>query len=405
MLSALFVAWMNVQAGIIAKSNQTKKLSSSSDGRLNGTSVDSSHQSSDVSKVSQDVDMVFIAAQNCLEQLKTVLSEGNELEYSQDTVALNSMVGNTIKTWGCASRFALLHPTTSSASRDASHGVQEMLKISKIVKDRAGFDNVNNNDFDDDEQAYFNFQLIGQSYAEIISQLHQIDSVLVESTVTKKKDGVSTSPTSFFSKEIAHVERMLNEFDMYSKKLSPRGNYTSESTALRHRLYKEILIGCTKLTSPSDYGHGIRLCKLIMDQLSWQEANCNYDDNSGKYINVRDRPNITDLYTDMALLTSTMIPIPQERAYVLTTIWQNAKLFFRQKLDRSTHRSTYYRNSYATVNQSRLIGSMRMAMGDWEGTKSFIPNLDEWRSLPTIRTRARGNTWLAFVQDLLKNSA
>jgi hypothetical protein len=345
--------------------------------------------------------MVFVAAQNCMEELKTVLTEGSKPKNSQDAEALKSMIGNTIKTWGCASRFALLHPTTSSASCDASHGVQEMLNIAKSVKDKAGFDDDNKNDLDDDdEQAYFNFQLIGQSYAEIISQLHQIDSAL-ESTAKKKEDDTSSSFT-FFSKEIAHVERMLNEFDTYSKNLSPRGNYSSESTALRHRLYKEILTGCSKLTSPSDYGHGIRLCKLIMDQLSWQEANCNYDD-SGKYINGRNRPHVTDLYADMALLTGTFVPIPQERAYVLTTIWQNAKPFFRQKLDRSTHRSTYYRNSYATVNQSRLIGSMRMAMGDWEGTEKFMRNFDEWRSFPT--RRARGNTWLAFVQDLLKNSA
>jgi hypothetical protein len=199
---------------------------------------------------------------------------------------------------------------------------------------------------------------------------------------------------------------MLNEFDLYSRKISPQGTYTAESMALRHRLYREILIGCAKLTSPSDYGHAMRLCKLIMDQLLQQEANTacyevgrsttgrNHNNHHGRNYH-HDRPIITDIFVDMAHLTGSIVPIPQERTYVLTTLWQSAKPFIRRKTGRSNH---------ATVHPARLISAMRNAMGDWEGTESFIRHFDEWRCLPT-RRRVRGNSWLAYVQDLLKKTA
>ncbi len=390
-ISAEIISWMNVQAGIITKANQTKKSSiSSSEGLLNDNALDSLPQTSGESQVPQDVEMVFVAAKNCTEQLQAILYA--QPERSQDIEALTSMVVNTIQTWGYASRFALLHPATSSAPLDTSYGVHGMLNVAKLVKDRAESDDNNNDivDDDDEERAYFNIQLLGQSYAEIISQLHQVDSAL---EAPSKEPSISSF--SYFSREIAHVERMLNEFDLQSKKISPQGNFPSERTALYHRLYKEILTGCSRLTSPSDFGHVMRLCKLIMDQLLWQEANC-CNDESGNNRNGRNHniPNITGLYADMALLTGTIVPIPQERTYVLTTIWQNAKQFFRRKPDRS---------ACATVNQAQLVGAMRMAMGDWEATESFIRYIDECRWSPT-RRRVRGNTWLAFVQDLMKNT-
>ena len=385
-ISAEIISWMNVQAGIIAKANQTKKssLSSSSEGRLNGISLDSPLQTSDENKVPQDVEMVFVAAKNCMQCLQTVLSA--QPERSQDIEALTSMVINTIQTWGYASQFALLHPATLSATLDTSYGVHEMLNVAKLVIGRTESDDNKNDDiFDDEERAYINFQLLGQSYAEIISQLHQIDSA-------SEAPSMEVSSFSYFSREIAHVERILNEFDVQSKKISPQDNFSSESTELRIRLYKEILIGCARLTSPSDFGHVMRLCKLIMDQLLWQEANCccvESGNNRNGHIHL---PDITSLYADMALLMGTIVPVPQERTYVLTIIWQNAKQFFRPKSDRST---------YATVNQARLIGAMRMAMGEWEATESFMRYFDEWRWLPA-RRRVRGNTWLAFVQDLIR---
>lgn len=399
-LSAQIIAWKNVQAGIIAKANQTKRSSSSSsssDGQLNGTSMESS-QLNNGSKVSRDAEMAFVAAQNCMEHLRTIMPEIKPASV-HDNLALISMSCDTIQTWGCASRYALQHPTLSG-SLDASHGVHEMLKVarwydSKIEKDGASADGGINDD--NNLQGYFNFHLIGEIYSEIISQLHQLDSAL-DSCTTTEVDSTSTH----FSREIANVERMLNDFDVCSRNISSQMYMTADSKALRHKLYKEILTGCAGgLTSPADHGHAIRLCKLIMGQLLWQHEKFNLDIGDGRGPSSFHSPrpdDVTEIFASIASLTGTVVPIPQERTYVLTVLWQNAKPFFERRQQK--FESSKYYHSVMVVDKARLIGAMRMAMGDSELTEPFIRSFDEQRRQP--RRKARGNTWLSFVEDLLR---
>jgi hypothetical protein len=217
---------------------------------------------------------------------------------------------------------------------------------------------------------------MGETYAKIISQLHQIDSASDSDTTT----------TCYFLRELADVEKMLQDYDLYSRSHFPEGDFTPQSKALRHRMYEEILQGCAGVKSSADYGHVARLCRLIMEQLSWLDERC-LDNANG---NVKD--DITDIFVGIALLAGTTVTNPHERTYVLTVMWNNAKHFFQR---RSKHESS----SYATVDRARLIGAMRMAMKDSEQTEPFLRNFDK---RPPKRS-GRGNTWLAFVEELLGN--
>jgi hypothetical protein len=208
--------------------------------------------------------------------------------------------------------------------------------------------------------------------------------------------------TPFFLREIADVERMLYAYDSYSRTHYPEGNFTIESNALRHRLYKEILRGCAGVKSSADYGHVIRLCRLIMDQLSWLDERCldnnnNNGNTNGNYTSfVKD--DITDIFVDMALLAGTTITNEHERTYVLSVMWNNAKHFFEWNSSSRYEGGSGSNSNYATVDKARLIGAMRMAMKDSELTEPFLRNFDE---RPPKR-KGRVNTWLAFVEDILR---
>lgn len=351
-LGGEIIAWKNVQAGRIARVEEEE----TSESRRNGENLINS---------SKDVELAFAAAQNCMQYLRDNFTELPQLGGPQDTAAMISMFRHTIESWGCASRFALVHPT-KSVSLDTSHGVHEMLKIARL------FDAKIDEDEPDEEHAQSTLRLMGESYAEIMSQLHQIDSAVDSDAET----------TCYFSKEIPSVERMLRDYDFMSRNVP--SDFSPESKALRHRLYKEFLRGCAGVKSPADYGHVARLCKLIQEQLSWQDEQC-------QDIGVQE--DITDIFADQAHLMGTVIEIPEERMYVLTVLWNNARPFFgrRRKLEGS---------KYATVDRARIIGAMRMAMGDSELTEDFLNNFD--RKPP--RRKARGNTAMSFVQDMMKKN-
>ena len=219
--------------------------------------------------------------------------------------------------------------------------------------------------------------LIGKSYAEIASQMHQIDSAVDSDDAT----------ICYFLLKFAHVERMLRDYEFYSRKhFSQSSSFTSESKAVRHRLYKEILRGCSGVKSPRDYGHVIRVCKLIMDHLTWQDEQCWRGGG-------RVEEDITDIFVDIAHLTGTVVKSPHERMYVLTMIHNNASRFFER-------RKKFEASSYATVDRARLIGAMRMAMGESELTEPFLRNFDKRKP----KKRARGNTAMSFVEEMLKKN-
>jgi hypothetical protein len=361
-LSAQIISCRNVQAGIVSKANETKQSSFGDENAVESVNV------GDKSNMLRDVEMTFAAAENCMQNLKDLFPR-SKLNGVQDTVAMLSMLTHTVEAWGCASRFALLNPT-GSPSLDASHGVHEMLKITRL------FDSKINGEETDEGEAHTILHLMGETYAEVISQLHHIDAASDSDTMT----------ACYFSRELADVEKMLHDYEFYSRSHFPHGNFTPESKALRRRIYKEALRGCAGVKSSADYGHVVRLCRLIMEQLSWLDERC-LDSENG---NVKD--DITDIFVDIALLAGKTVRNPHERTYVLTVMWNNATHFFER-------RKKHEGSSYATVDKARLIGAMRMAMEDSELTEPFLRNFDK---RPPKR-RGRGNTWLALVEELLGN--
>jgi len=367
-LSAQIIAWKNVQAGIMTRLGERKELSSSEDD-LTSETVDSDNES----KIRRDVETIFASAQSCKQLLEKFYP--NELNSTQDTNALKaftSMFTHTIQAWGCASRVTLLYPT-SSVLLDTSHGVDEMLKIARLFDDKLGADE------SEEEHAQHMLRLVGTSYAEIASQLYQIDSDVDSDAETRYESSISGR--TIFLEKFSHIERMLRDYDFYSRKQFSQGMFTPESKSVRHRLYKEVLQGCAGVTLPADCGHVVRVCKLIMDNLSWQEEQCQ----DGV------QEDITEIFVDMALLAGTVVKVPDERMYVLTAIHNNASRFFKRK-------KSFETSSYATVDRAALVGAMRMAMGDSELTEPFLRHFDK---RPT-KQKARGNTAMAFVEEMMR---
>eukprot|EP00585_Thalassiosira_rotula_P003733 CAMPEP_0196152444 /NCGR_PEP_ID=MMETSP0910-20130528/35472_1 /TAXON_ID=49265 /ORGANISM="Thalassiosira rotula, Strain GSO102" /LENGTH=126 /DNA_ID=CAMNT_0041416029 /DNA_START=210 /DNA_END=590 /DNA_ORIENTATION=- len=122
-----------------------------------------------------------------------------------------------------------------------------------------------------------------------------------------------------------------------------------------------------------------------MDHLSWQNEQCH--DSGG----ARVEEDITSLYVNIALLMGTVVKSPHERMHVLTTVHDNARQFF-------AHKRRFRTSSYATVDRSRLMGAMRMAMGGSELTEPFIRNFDE----QTPKRRVQEKTAMSYVHEMLR---
>jgi len=367
-LSAYVIAWKNVQAGMMAR--LVKNGESSSEANI----VSYSDESGNASRMLGDADKIFAAARNCKHFLEETFSgwskSDDSIDIVADAMAFKTMFTHTIQAWGCASRFALLHPT-SPVTLDTSRGIDEMLKIARLFDTKI--------DADESEQNVQHIlPLLGRSYAEIASEIYQIDSALDPDEGT----------TCHFILKIAHIERMVRDYEFYYQKhFSQSSSFMSESKSVRHQLYEEVLRGCTCVRSPRDHGHVVRVCKLIMDHLSWQDEQCQ------NYGGGRVEEDITEIYVKIARLMENVVTSPHERMYVLTTIYKNAKPFFEQK-------KRFLANRYATVDRERLIGAMRMAMGDHESTETF---LQKFEKLPP-KKRARGNTAMSFVEEMLKKN-
>ena len=366
-LSAQIVAWKNVQDGKVKRINEAPKIERTYPLQENGS--DQGHG------MQMDVETVFTAAQNCTKFLGEILQDRNMscVEDPQNAAALLSMFTHTIQAWSCASQFSLLHPT-SSISLDASHGVSKMLDIGRVFHTKLCDDN-------SEEYSQHVLSLMGQVYSEIAIQLQRIDSAECSSS-----DEANT--VSHFCYEIADIERMLRDYEIYSRIHLQSSTFTSASKAIRFALYKDTLRGCTAVKSPRDYGHVIRLCNLIMDHVSWQNKNC-HEIRSGNDQGA-DKDDITDIFVNIAFLTQTVVENAHERMYVLTAVYKNASPFFAQK-------KKFQVSSYAVVDRARLIGAMRKAMGDSELTEPFLHNFEERRQ----KRKPVGNTAMSFVYEMM----
>ena len=364
-LSAPIIAWRNVQAGVMNKLKEGKDASS-------GENMESSSQ------------LIFTAAQNNTQLLNDMFMGASEfLDSPTDATAFTRMFKDTIESWGCASQSSLLC-SQSSVSFDASHGVNEMLKIAHLLDGK-----IEGND-SKKEHTHHMLQLMGESYAEIVSQLNQIDSLMNSDEKQHYQQIVeglagNSSDTCYFSQQIEEVEQMLRDFELHTQQHYSPVSITQESKDVRHRLYREIIKGCAELQSPMDHGHANRLSKFIMERLTWHNQQCNRIATS-----VQVDEEITDMYLDIAQITAISVGTPEERMDALTEIFNNASPFFEHRYRKDKD------SKYATVDKARLIGSIRMAMGPSDpSTEEFIRTLDD-----TPKKRARGNSALTYINEM-----
>ena len=349
-LSAQIIAWKNVQTGIIARVDGAQNI---------GVSTESCPDQ-------EDIGMVYTCAQNCTQHLDEIINSNTLdelLNDQEDTDAMISMLTHTIDAWGCALRLALANPT-SSVSRDSSQSVLEMLKMARYFDAK-----LLDEEQQDEEYAQKILEIMGNTYAEIISQLYQIDSAA--SVDSKDK-------ASYFS--LGAVEKMLNDYDNFAKQYVSRGNST-EAT-LRHRLYNEVLQGCSStMTSTNIDDDVLRLCRVMMDELTWQ--------NEQRVDIGREKQDISDIYVAIADITGKVVKDTQERTEELTLIWNHAMPFFFRRFNAS---------NYGVVDRARLIGGLRMAMGDADNTEDFIQSFEQWKP----KRKGRVNAWTALVDNLVR---
>jgi len=359
-LSAQITAWKNVQAGIMAKLSQTEQPPSEK------TMISNS-------EVRRDAGMIFSAAKNCKQFLEEIYANGSRLDDSSniatDAMAFTNMFSDTIEAWGCASRFALLLPTNCSESLDPSQCVDEMLNIGRLFDDKINADVA-------EENTHHILRVVGRSYSEIASQMHQIDSILDPEEAT-----------TYVGRKIIDIEKMLRDYDLYSRKhFAQSSSFANENKSVRHRFYKEVLHGCTGVKSLKDHDHVVNACNLIMDHLSWQDGQCQRGGGGSREVE-----DVTEIYTTIAQLMGTAVTCPDERMDSLTSVYNNARTFFEK-------RKKFNASSYATVDRARLLGAMRMAMDEYESTERFIDSFDK----PRGRKGFERNSALTFVETMRK---
>jgi len=360
-LSAQITAWRNVQAGLMTRLKEPAVESIFEKNSIDGGSVETTEER---------FKTIFSLAQSCSQFLEVVHSDWSAyLDSPREEQAMVSMFTNTVKSWGCASRAALLCREKSDSCDDVSHCVDEMMKIARY------FDaDLDSEDKSDKEDVLYSMR---ESFAEIISQLLQIDSAMVDSDIMS---------TSYFFQEMAEVERMLRGYDSYSQSQLSHSDNTPKINALRHRMYREVLHGCASVKSPDHYDSIIGICRLIMDHLAMQNDAHQFHDN------VRDgdaKVDITHIYVDMALLVGTIVKDEDERMDFLADLHNNASQFFQRRFNAS---------KYATVHATRLTEAMRGAMGDSENTEPFLCDFEK---RPKKNKPQGTNAW-SFVQNLMR---
>lgn len=170
---AEIIGWRNVQIGVMtADSGEKEQAPYDKNNSVSGIE--------DNNENAIAVEALFDAAQNCTQLLKENFP-GSKLESPRDVASFKSMFTHTIQAWG----YAIL--------LDGSCGVHELLEITRLL------DTVDLNGDESDEQAQHNLHLMGSVYAEIASQLYQIDS--------------ANEANQYFSANIADIETMIRDYE------------------------------------------------------------------------------------------------------------------------------------------------------------------------------------------------
>jgi len=307
-----------------------------------------------------DIESLFKAAQYCSRHLKEMSSDENRQDIA-DLDAFTSMLRYSIKAWSRASDSTLLLPD-GSTSLDTTQGVEEMAKVLKCIS----LTNHSQDSADVDEALV---NAAGKVYTEFTSQIRKLDSTM--------NGHLENNEKCYFADRVADVESSLRSYEFHSRRLASNEKVLPESNNIRHNLYRETLRGCAGVKSSTDYGHMMRICTLIMDCLSWHHGQTR-DHGSSK-----EAEDVTDMYSDIAMISSTCVKNPYERMNVLRSIYDRASDFFPKK-------NPHHESNYARVDRAALLGSMRRSLGDSEMTDSFLSSFEEGKQGQRRRSRQRG---------------
>ncbi|KAL7444708.1 hypothetical protein ACHAXM_010916 [Skeletonema potamos] len=307
-----------------------------------------------------DVESLFKAAHNCSRYLNEIASDENG-QGNADIHAFTAMLRYSIKACSRASHSTLLLPD-SSTPLNSTQGVEEMAKVARRISLR-GRDSAN---IDEDL-----VNEAGKVYTEFASQLRKLDSTRNEHFENNEK--------CYFAERIADVESSLRSYEFQSRRLASYDELSPESNDIRHNLYRETLRGCAGVKLSTDYGHVLRICTLIMDCLSWHHELTRDLGRSGM------EEDLTDIFSEIALISGTCVKNPYERMNVLRSIYERASDFFPKK-------NPNHESSYARVDRAALLGSMRRSLGDSEMTDSYLSSFEEGKQGHRRRSRQRGNS-------------
>ena len=318
------------------------------------------------STAADQVEKIFHCARTMSRLAVDLLSE-RQIKVSDFFVA-TTVLREAVIAWGNASQTTRYLPHDTRPELDASISVDEMMKIPKMLystESQLCFEQETSGQ----HQAIHN--MMGQVFAETVQQLHHVDKFLGGGD-TDREDLLHCGRTRrFFVDKIAHVERMLREYESYSREHLSQSSVSvmSVGRSVRLELYRQILVGCRQSYSGSDgdgtgsdFGHVARLSKLIMDQLSYQHESC--------HVKFTNREDITDIFVDIAFLMGSTINESEVKMNVLRQVFNNASVFFARK-------KRFESSDYCKVDKHRIIGALRVAMGsDSELTEPFIRSIE-----------------------------
>ena len=317
------------------------------------------------SAATDQIEKIFHCARTMSRLVIDLLSE-KQIQFSEFDVA-TTVLREAVMAWGNASQTTRFLPHDTRPELDASISVDEMLRIAKFLYDSTDSQLCFEQETIGHQQGVHN--IMGGVFAEMVRQLHHSDKSLgVGDTNTEDLLHCGRS-RRFFVDKIAHVERMLREYDSYSREHLSQSSVSVSSVgrSTRLELYRQILVGCHQAYagsdgSGSDFGHVARLGKLIMDQLSYQHESC--------HVKFTDREDITDIYVDIACLMGSTITESEVKMNVLRQVFNNASVFFARK-------KRFESSNYCKVDKHKIIGALRVAMGsDSELTEPFIRSIE-----------------------------
>ena len=301
-----------------------------------------------------DAERAFSLAQNCYKLLvDDLLKEATNLAGLIDEGVCAPVFVNCIEAWGDVSRLAKQLDINQPAV-NPTEGVREMINVLRMFDDKV-------------ERAFSlnNKQTLECTRYVYTAVMHEL--IRLDSTSSLNTNVEGTPPSSIAVERIADIERMLRNYENYSRRMSRNESSDATVKARRIEFYQEILRGCRNVTSSTDYGHVIRICCAVMDYLSYSREHCVDEFSTGGH-------DITNLFVEIVPLTCKCVVHPRERKILLTKVFDNASQFF-------------YRGDkpqFGFVDKASLIGAMRVALTDVDADmESFLETLE--KQLPKRR--------------------